>query len=115
MISPFGEVDHHPLVIARRTQAVDARHAGDDDDIVAADERDGGGQAQAVDVLVDRGVFLDVDVALRDVRFGLVVVVIADEVVDGVVREEALELLVELGREGLVVGEHQRRLAELRR
>ena len=42
-------------------------------------------EAQAVDVLVDRGVFLDVDVALRDVRFGLVVVVVADEVADGVV------------------------------
>ena len=62
--------------------------------------------------LIER-VLLDVDVALRDVRFGLVVVVVADEVVDGVVREEALELLVELGRERLVVREHQRRLAEL--
>ncbi len=75
----------------------------------------GGGEAQAVDVLVDRGVFLDVDVALRDVRFGLVVVVVADEVVDGVVREEALELLVELGRERLVVREDERRLAEAAR
>src|SRR5581483_564115 len=34
------------------------------------------------------------------------------EVVDGVVGEEALELLVELGGEGLVVGQHQRRPAE---
>ena len=61
--------------------------------------------------LIER-VFLDVDVALRDVRLGLVVVVVADEVVDGVVREEALELLVELGGERLVVGEDERRLAE---
>ena len=64
--------------------------------------------------LIER-VLLDVDVALRDVRLGLVVVVVADEVVDGVVREEALELLVELGGERLVVGEDERRLAELRR
>ena len=109
----LDEVDHHALVVARRTQAVDARHAGDDDDILAADQRAGGGQAQAVDVLVDEGVFFDVDVALRDVRFGLIVVVIADEIVDGVVREEALELLVELGRQRLVVRQDERRLAEL--
>jgi hypothetical protein len=43
-----------------------------------------------------RRVLLDVDVALRDVRLGLVVVVVADEVADGVVREQLLELLVEL-------------------
>ena len=63
--------------------------------------------------LIER-VFFDVDVALRNVGFGLVVVVIADEIVDGVVREERLELLVELGGERLVVREHERRLVELR-
>ena len=35
-----------------------------------------------LDLLVDRGVFLDVGVRLRDVRLGLVVVVIGDEVFD---------------------------------
>ena len=110
----LDQADHHALVIAGRTQAVDARDAGDDDDVLAADQGAGGGQAQAVDVLVDERVLLDVDVALRDVGFGLVVVVIADEVVDGVAREEAAELLVELGRQRLVVGQDQRRLADLR-
>ena len=62
-------------------------------------------EAEAVDVLVDARVLLDVDVALRDVRLRLVVVVVADEVVDGVVREEArLSSFVELGGEGFVVG-----------
>ena len=59
------------------------------------------------------GVFFDVDVALRDVGFGLVVVVVADEIMDGVAREEGAELLVELGGQRLVVGQHQRRFAEL--
>src|SRR5262249_27818745 len=45
--------------------------------------------------------------------FGLVVVVIADEVVDGVVRKEGLELLEELSRQRLVVRQNERRLAEL--
>jgi hypothetical protein len=64
---------------------------------------------QPVDVLVDRGVLLDVRVARRDVRLGLVVVVVRDEVLDGVVREEALELPVELRRQRLVVRQHERR------
>ncbi len=74
-----------------------------------ADQRAGRGQPQAVDLLVDRGVLLDVDVPLRDVGLGLVVVVVADEVVHRVVREELLELAVELGGQRLVVREDQRR------
>ena len=67
----------------------------------------GGGVAQAVDVLVDGGVLLDVGVGLGDVGLGLVVVVVADEVLDRVVGEEVLELAVELGGQGLVVGDDQ--------
>ena len=80
----------------------------------SADEGARGRQPQAVDVLVDLRVFFDVDVALRDVGFRLIVVVIADEVVDGVSRKEAAELLVKLGGERLVVRQDQRRLADLR-
>ena len=60
-------------------------------------------------VFVDRRVFLDVDVALRDVGLRLVVVVVAHEVADRVVREELAELAVELGGQRLVVRQHQRR------
>ena len=41
--------------------------------------------------------------------FGLVVVVVADEIFDRVVREEPAEFLIELRREGLVVHHHERR------
>ena len=54
------------------------------------------------------GVLLDVGVGARDVGFGLVVVVVGDEVLDGVVGEELFELRVELSGEGLVVGENER-------
>ena len=69
--------------------------------------------AQPVDVVVPRGVLLDVEVGLRDVRLGLVVVVVRDEVLDRVVREELAELVAELRRERLVVGDDQRRPADL--
>ncbi len=82
---------------------------GDDDDVVALQQRARGGVAHAVDLLVHRRFLLDVGVGARHVGFGLVVVVVGDEVLDRVVGEEALELAVELGRQRLVGRQDQRR------
>jgi hypothetical protein len=57
--------------------------------------------------------FLDVRVRGGDVRFRLVVVVVRDEVLDGVAREELLELAVQLRGERLVVAHHQRGLPQV--
>ena len=48
------------------------------------------------------------------VRLGLVVVVVRDEVLDGVRREELAELVAELRGERLVVRDHERRLLDRR-
>src|SRR3954454_25119842 len=67
--------------------------------------------SQPVDLVVARRVLLDVGVAPRQVRLGLVVVEVADEVLDRVLGEELAELRIELGGERLVVGEDEGRLA----
>ena len=103
------EPHHHLAVVFRRAQAVDARDARHHDHVLAADQGAGAGEPQPLDLVVDRGILLDVDVALGDVGLGLIVVVVADEVADRVVREEVLELGVELRGERLVVRHHQRR------
>jgi hypothetical protein len=118
------QVGHHLLFVDRladlqgeghgrigldRADAVDAADRGHDDDVVALEDRPGGRVAHAVDLLVDRAVLLYVGVGARDVGFRLVVVVIADEVLDRVLREEALHLAVELGGQGLVGGQDQGR------
>ena len=64
---------------------------------------------ELVDLVVDRRVLLDVGVRRWDIGFGLVVVVVRDEILDRVVREELLELVVELRGEGLVRRHHERR------
>ena len=90
--------------VLRGPQAVDAAHRRDDDDILPSGEQCRyGTQTQTVNLLVDGEVFLDVQVGARDIRLGLVVVVIRDEILHGVVREERLHLGVELCREGLVM------------
>ena len=100
---------HVHLIGLRRAQAEDAGDRRDDDHVAA---REHGGRrrvAQAVDLLVDRRVLLDVQVAAGHVGLGLVVVVVGDEVLDRVVGEERAELVAQLRRQRLVVRDHQRR------
>ena len=106
-LHPLFEQEEHPVVGLRRTEAVDAGDAGDDDDVPPLQEIVGRRMAELVDLLVDRGVLLDVGVRAGDVGLRLVVIVVADEIGDGVFREEGLELPVELGGKGLVVGDDE--------
>ena len=96
------------LVLLGRAQAVDARHRGHHDDVAPGQQGRGGRVAQAVDLVVDRRVLLDVGVARGHVGLGLVVVVVGDEVLDPVVGEELAELVGQLGGQRLVGGDHER-------
>ena len=69
--------------------------------------------AQLVDLLVDLGFFLDVEVVARHIRLGLVVVVVGDEVLDRVLGQQLAELGVQLRGQRLVMGQHQRRPLQL--
>jgi hypothetical protein len=71
---------HHLVIVARVADAVDGADAGHDDHVAPLQQALGGRQAHLLDVLVDRAVLLDEQVALRHVGLGLVVVVVADEV-----------------------------------
>ena len=99
----------HGAVGLDRADAVDAGDRGHDDHVVAFEQGAGGRVTHPVDLLVDLALLLDEGIRARDVSFGLVVVVIAHEILDGVLGEEALELTVELGRERLVGCEDDRR------
>ena len=102
------EQQHLLLVELGRADPEDAGDRRDDDHVLAREQRGRGRVPQPVDLVVDRRVLLDVEVLVRDVGLGLVVVVVGDEVLDRVVREELAELAAELRRQGLVVGEHER-------
>ena len=113
VLLPHVEDQHALAPLLRRAEAVDARDRRDDHDVAAREERRGRGEPEPRDVVVLGRVLLDVEVGLRDVRLGLVVVVVGDEVLDRVRREELAELVAELRGERLVVGDHERRALDL--
>ncbi len=82
------------FIIFGRAEAENAGDRCDNDAVVSCGKAGGGGKAKPVKVGIFRGVFFYVDVPLRNVRFRLVVVVIADEILDGVFREKLFEFLV---------------------
>ena len=96
--------DEVVLVLLGRAEAVDAGDRGDDDDVPPGQQRRGGRVAEALDLVVHRRVLLDVRVARGHVRLGLVVVVVGDEVLDPVVREEGAELAGQLGGQATCSG-----------
>ena len=113
VLLPHLEDQHALAPLLGRAEAVDAGDRRDHDDVASGQERGGGRQPQPGDVVVLRRVLLDVEVGLRDVGLGLVVVVVGDEVLDRVLGEELPELVAELRGERLVVRDHERGALDL--
>jgi hypothetical protein len=110
---PLFEHQHHAVIGFRRADTVNAGNRCDDDHVTPLEEGARGAHAELVELVVDRGFFFDEGVAGRDVGFRLVVIVVADEVFHGVLREERFELVEKLRGEGLVVGEDDGRAVDL--
>ena len=111
--SPDPQPQHPVDVLLRRAEAVDAGDRRHHDHVAPGQQGVGRGVAQPLDLLVDRGVLLDVGVGLGDVGLGLVVVVVGDEVLDRVVGEQLAQLVGELGGQRLVGLHHQQRSLHL--
>ncbi len=110
---PHLQGNHRLQVLFCGAEAVDAGHGRDNHDVAAAQQRVGSGVPQAFHLGVDRAVFFDERIGLGDVRLGLVVVVVGDEVLHRVVGHQLAELGGQLGGERFIVREHQRRALHL--
>ena len=96
------QVQHHGVVAGRVAQTVDGGHGGNNDGVLALENGLGGRQPHLLDLLVYRGILLDEGIGAGHVGFRLVVVVVGDEVLHRILREELLELPVQLRRQRLV-------------
>ena len=84
----------HRTVGFDRPDTVDARNRGYDDNIIAFEQGTRRGVAHAVDLFVYLTFFFDVGVRTGDVCFGLVIVVVGYEVLDGIFGKKAFEFAV---------------------
>ena len=109
----FFQEEQHAIVGFRRSQAVDAAHRSHNDAVAALKQGTRGGEAQLVQFVIDGGFFLDIHITGGNVGFRLVVVVIRDEVFNRVVGKELLEFVIELCRQGFVMGQHHGRTVQL--
>ena len=109
----FAPAERSSIVLAGvllgRAQAVDARDRRHHDDVAPGQQGRGRRVAQTVDFVVNGSVFFDIGVPGGYVGLGLVVVVVANEVLDPVIGEELSDLVGELGGQRLVGLEDQRR------
>ena len=112
----FARADMHRcgVKVGRITNAIEARHARYHDHIASpAEQCRRGAQSQLLDLLVDREILLDIGVRRGQIGLGLIVVVVGNEVLDGIVRKEVLELAIELSCKRFVVAQHECRTVEL--
>ena len=113
-LHPDFERDHHFVKIIRRARTVNARNGRNHDDVAAGKQRARRGNAQAFEIVVHGGVFFDVSIRRGNVGFGLIIVVVADEIFDGVFGEKMFELGVKLCGERFVVRNDERRTLQSR-
>ncbi len=96
-------------VFLRRPDAVNARYAGHDDDVLPFQKGAGRRVPHLIDSLIDGRVLLDVRIRAGDIGLGLIIIVVTHKILYGVAGEERLEFRVKLGCQGLVVGNDKRR------
>ena len=89
-----SESNDHFLEVTFFTDTVNARDTCDDHHIPPGQKRTHRRKAQTLDLVIDARVLLNKRVGLRNVGFRLVVVEITYKILDGVFREEPLELSV---------------------
>ena len=104
---------HHHLVVGLRlANTVDGGHGGHNHHVAPLQDALGTTQAHLLDVFVDGAVFFNEQIALGHVRFGLVIVVVADEVFHSVLGEKFAELAVQLRCQRLVRRKYDGRPAQ---
>ena len=105
---------HHLRIGFGRTDTVNARHRCDDDTIGPRQHGTCRAMAHAVDLLVDRGIFFNIDVAFGDIGFRLEIIVIGYEIFHRVVREKTFHLRIQLRGKCLVMRHDKRRALRMR-
>ena len=106
---PHSQILRHCPVGFDRADTIDAADRCHNDHVIAFEQSTGGRVPHPVDLLVDLRFLLDIGVRTGDISFWLIIVVIADEIFDRIIRKEPFELTIKLSRQRLVRGKYDGR------
>ena len=102
-----GSQSHHHLVVRLGlADAVDRGDGCDNHHITPLQNAFGARQPHLFNVFVDRRVFFNEQIALRNISLGLVVVVITHEILHRIFGKELAKLTVQLGCQGFIWRKH---------
>ena len=87
---PRPQRKHHIVVFLRCAQAINARHTGNNNYITAFKQRAGGRVAQFINLVVNGSVLFNISIALRNIGFRLIIIVVRYKIFNRVIREERL-------------------------
>ena len=104
---PYPQRNHGVVIILRPAQTVNTADAGHHDHVPPFKQRAGGAVTQLVDFVIDGRIFFYVCICLGNIRFRLIVVIVGNKIFHRVVWEEGFQFAGQLGRQGLVVSQHQ--------
>jgi len=92
----------HALIVDGVAQTVQAADRGNHDHVPPLKQRRGRRVTEAVDLFIHGGVLFNVGVCVGDVGFGLIIIVVGNEVFHRVFREKLPEFRAELGSQRLL-------------
>ena len=112
LLHPRPKRNYHIFIIDGAAQSVNAGYRRHNDHVIPLGKRRRRRMAQLIDLIVNRRVFFNVGIRGRNIRLGLIIVIVGDKILHRVLREKFLELGIKLGRQGFIVGNDQRRLVQ---
>ena len=110
---PRAQGYDHVFIVDRVAETVDARDGCNDYDVAPLKKARRCTVAQALDLVVYCAVLFNEGIRVRNIRLGLIIVVVRDEILHGVIREKLAKLRAQLRRKGLIVRQNERRAVEL--
>ena len=87
---PRSQRKHHIVVFLRCAQAINARYTGNNNNVAAFKQRAGGRVAQFINLVVNGSVLFNISIALRNIGFRLIIIVVRYKIFNRVIREERL-------------------------
>ena len=108
-----GHRKSHVTIRLNCPDTINTRNRRDNDHIFAFEQRTRSSMTHSIDLFINRGFFFDIGIGAGNIRFRLVVVVVGNEIFDGIIGKKSLHLTIELCGKRLIGSKDERRSLDL--